>query len=106
RLPPARVQGREIGIPPTELTTAATDAMIAVLCAAGTVLLHRLPVRDDWKKGIWLAVFALLGLGSAIGAVFHAFELTPWLQLALRRVLFPILGLAVGMFVLGAIADR
>ena len=90
---------------PTELTTAATDAILALVCIAGHVRLERLTGVVSWKKRVWAAVFALLALGSAIGAVFHAFELTPWWQLALRRSLFPVLGLAVAMFVVGAIAD-
>lgn len=90
---------------PTELTTAATDALIALVCAIGYVSLQRLAVRDVFKKRIWSAVFALLGLGSAIGAIFHGVVLADHVNVALRRSLFPILGLAVAMFVVGAIAD-
>ena len=90
---------------PTELTTAATDAILALVCVAGHVLLERLQGVDVWKKRVWASVFALLALGSAIGAFFHAVELAPWWELALRRSLFPILGLSVAMFVIGAIAD-
>ena len=90
---------------PTELTTAATDALIALVCVAGHISLERLRARDAWKKRLWAAVFALLGLGSLIGAVFHAFELPAGLNIGLRHALFPILGLAVAMFVVGAVAD-
>lgn len=90
---------------PTELTTAATDAILAIACILGVLALLRLRVRHEWKRPIWLSVVALLALGSAIGAVVHGFEWTADAQLILRRSLFPILGLAVAMFVVGAIAD-
>jgi hypothetical protein len=78
---------------PTELTTAATDAILAVVCILGLIALIR------------LRVLALLALGATTGAFLHAFDWPPPAQLMLRRSLFPILGVAVAMFVVGAIAD-
>ena len=52
-----------------------------------------------------MSVVALLALGSAIGAILHGFEWSAAAQIVMRRSLFPILGLAVAMFGVGAIAD-
>lgn len=89
----------------TELTTATTDAALAVACLICFVLLLRLRVHHEWKRPIWASVGALLALGSTIGAIVHGFEWSEHTQLFLRRSLFPILGIAVGMFVVAAIAD-
>jgi hypothetical protein len=88
-----------------EPTTAATDVLLAVVCLVGVVALGRLAIQEAWKKPIWASVLLLLGLASTTGAVVHGVALSDTAALVLRRSLFPMLGVAVAMFVVGAIAD-
>ncbi len=90
---------------PTELTTAATDAALGLLCAGFLLQLGRTPTRSGFKKAVWAWVFGLIVLGSALGAVVHGLALPEtasaflWLPLSLS------LGLAVALFLVGAVAD-
>jgi hypothetical protein len=90
---------------PIELTTAATDGALAVLCLVLLVSLTRLPACAPWKKAIWGSVFALLAIGSALGAVAHGLDLPPPVAAALWRPLYLSLGLAVALFLVGGIGD-
>lgn len=90
---------------PTELTTAATDVALAVLCLVLLVSLLRRPAGARWKKGLWASVFALLASASVLGAIAHGFDLSSSLRTALWRPLYLLLGLSVAMFLVGGIGD-
>ena len=90
---------------PTELTTAASDAALAVLCLLLLVALARRSVRERWQKRIWASVFALLAIGSALGAVTHGLEVSPSVSTMLWRPLYLSLGLAVALFFVGGIGN-
>ncbi len=90
---------------PTELTTAATDALIAALAIGCVVLLWRRRERDRWKVGIWSWVLGLLAVAALLGTVVHGFVLSERMEALLWRPLFLSLGLVVALFVVAALYD-
>jgi hypothetical protein len=90
---------------PTELTTAATDAALALLCLAVATGIWRCRRLDPWKTGLWLWVLSLLAFASALGAVAHGLDLPPTVRGLLWYPLYLCLGLTVALFVVGAILD-
>lgn len=89
----------------TELTTAATDAAIAVISLVCLLVLSRYRLEHRWRVGIWSWVFGLLAVASILGAIAHGLQLTSTTQELLWRPLFLSLGLVVAMFVVGAVFD-
>lgn len=89
----------------TERSTAATDALLALLCLACVLYLRRFRDRDGWKVGIWSGAFALLGLSAVLGAVAHGFEMAESVRALLWAPLYLGLGLAVALFGAGAVHD-
>ncbi len=89
----------------TELTTAATDAALGILCLVLLGRLRRMPVREALKSMLWAWVFGLLAGGSFIGAVIHGLEIPPSLRSASWAVIYLSLALAVALFVVGAVGD-
>jgi hypothetical protein len=89
----------------TELTTAATDAALGLLCLVLLVQLVRMPGAAPWKKAIWVSVFALLVAGSALGAAAHGLELSASLRTTMWQPLYLSLGLAVALFFVGGVGD-
>jgi len=90
---------------PAELTTAATDAVLAVLAL---VCIRWLAVRrsaDPEKVTLWVLVLALLAVASALGAVAHGFDLSADTLWMLWQPLFLSLGLVVALFVVAAVYD-
>lgn len=90
----------------TELTTGATDALLAVLAIAVLLGVRKRSGRDRWKAGLWSWLLGLLALASALGAVAHGLDLAPGLREVLWQVLFLSLGLVVALFVVAAVRDR
>ena len=90
---------------PTELTTAATDAALGLLCLVVLLRLVSIPVDATWKRALWCWVLGLLGLASFLGAVGHGLELSESVLAALWWPLYLSLGLTVALFVVGGIFD-
>lgn len=90
---------------PTELTTAATDAVIALLCVVVALRLWRIRHHDPWKAAVWCWVFGMLGVASVLGAVAHGLALTESARSALWHPLYLMLGLVVALFFVGGIYD-
>jgi hypothetical protein len=88
----------------TELTTGATDALLALLAAGGArwVGRHGLPPS---RAAAWSFVFWLLAAASALGAVAHGLDLTAGVRAALWHPLFLLLGLVVAAFLVAALHD-
>ena len=61
---------------PTELTTSATDALLALECLVILFLLRDASGARAWRLRLWRWVFGLLGVCSVLGAVAHGFDLT------------------------------
>jgi len=90
---------------PTELTTAATDAVLAVLAIACIRWLAVRRSADPDKVTLWILLLALLAVASILGAVAHGLALSPGLVYLLWQPLFLSLGLVVALFVVAAVYD-
>jgi hypothetical protein len=91
---------------PTELTTAATDAVLAVLCVVALGMIRRRRTVDPWKVGLWSWLLGLLALASVLGAIAHGLDLTEGVRDFLWQPLYLCLGLVVALFAVAAIRDR
>lgn len=89
----------------TELTTAATDALLGLVCLALALGLVLLPDAAPWKRNVWLAVLLLMAVGSVLGAVAHGLVLREATRSALWKPLYLSLGLAVALVAVGAVYD-
>lgn len=89
----------------TELTTAATDLLIAVVALACIAALRRTGGMLGPRIAIWSWVFGLLALASLLGALAHGLALGPAGQAWLWRPLYLVLGIVVALFVVGAVFD-
>ncbi|HEY5790085.1 MAG TPA: hypothetical protein VIX81_05630 [Gammaproteobacteria bacterium] len=90
----------------TELTTAATDLVLAGLCAVLARGLLRPGPGGGYRARLWGGVFALLGGASLLGAVAHGLALDAGVRDLLWHPLYLALGLAIGLFAVGAVLDR
>lgn len=89
---------------PTELTTAATDAILAVECVAVIIGLRR-HRPAGWRLGLWCWVFGLIAFAGGLGAVAHGLDLSEAVRTALWGPLYLALGVLVALFAVGAVAD-
>ena len=90
---------------PTELTTSATDALLAIECTMIIALLLRTAPANRWRTNLWCSAFALLATASFLGALLHALELPKSMRIALWTPLYMSLGILVLLFIVGAVAD-
>ena len=87
---------------PYERVTARTDVLMGLLAGFIAFQLYQIP---GFKFMVWTWAFALLAISSFLGAVAHGYEMTPKTN---DRLWMPInlsLGLALGLFVVGALFD-
>jgi hypothetical protein len=89
----------------TELTTAATDVVLSLAAAGGTVLLQSLETNAFWRVQLWSATFALIALAAGLGAVYHGLVLAPQPRALLWRVLTVCLSMAISLFGVGVFHD-
>jgi hypothetical protein len=92
----------------TERTTAATDALLGLLCLGLAAAFATHPLVGDglrWKRHVWVAAFACLAGGSMLGAVAHGFVLSDSVKATLWRPLYLLLGLSVAFVAVGALHD-
>jgi hypothetical protein len=90
---------------PTELTTSVTDALLAIECVVIVVWLLRNSATERWRTRLWSWAFGILGLASLLGALAHGLAMPPSVRAAIWKPLYLCLGIVVGLFVVGAIAD-
>ena len=90
---------------PTELTTSATDALLAIECAVIIARLLRTAPANRWRTNLWCSAFALLAIASFLGALIHALEMPRSMHIALWTPLYLSLGILVVLFIVGAVAD-
>jgi hypothetical protein len=87
---------------PFERVTAVTDIFMGLLSANAAIQLAQL---SGFKPAVWAWTFGLLAFSSFIAAVAHGFKMSPktndrfWMPINLS------LGLALGLFVVGALFD-
>lgn len=89
----------------TELTTAATDAVLGGLCLVLAWRLSALPTAAPLKQHVWMAVLVAMAIGALLGAVVHGLALAPGLRQLLWKPLYLSLGLTVALVVVAAVAD-
>lgn len=75
----------------------------AIVCAFLILASAR---HDRFKVRLWLGIFGLLFVASALGAVSHGLDLDEELRHSLWQVLFLSLGLMLGMIAVAAAYDR
>ena len=85
----------------TERTTAATDAALGLLAAAGALHLAR-AVPSSFARRIWQAALLALSLASVLGAIAHGLVMSDALREALWQPLYLLLGVTMALFVVGA----
>jgi len=90
---------------PTELTTSATDALLAIECTLIIACLLRTAPANRWRTNLWCSAFALLAIASFLGTLIHALELPKSIRIALWTPLYLSLGILVLLFIVGAVAD-
>ncbi len=98
-MPDLRLTGVE-----TELTTAATDALLTVVVVAGMVWLAR-RVPPSARRTLWLLGLGLFAAAGVLGAFVHGFDLDSRLRELLWQPLYLTLGSALAFFTAGAIGD-
>lgn len=87
---------------PTEQTTAATDALLALVGLLGAAQLRGWRKVDRSKADVWTAMFASMALAAVLGMVVHGFEFEPAPRASLWKVLNASLGFTVTFFAIGA----
>jgi uncharacterized protein DUF6962 len=92
----------EIVASPTERTTAATDAALALLALAGAAYLAR-AVPPSYARRIWQAALLALSLASTLGAIAHGIIMSEARRETLWQPLYLLLGVTMALFVVGAV---
>jgi hypothetical protein len=88
----------------TERTTAATDALLAVAAGLAMVVLRR-ATAPSFGRAVWQCALAALVLASALGAVTHGLSMADSTRELLWQPLYLSLGVAMALFVVGAVRD-
>ncbi len=91
---------------PTELGTAATDAMLALECLTVAAWIVRTPGGARWRAALWGGTLGLLALAALLGAVAHGLVMPEAVRAALWQPLYALLGLVVALMLAAALADR
>lgn len=87
----------------TELTTAATDALLGLVCL---VMLWRLAdLPSTWQRSIWMGVLVLMAVASFLGALAHGVVWSETVRTAIWQPLYLSLGLTIALFVVAAVCD-
>ena len=95
----------KFNLPPTELTTSATDAVLALECILILTGIWRTGSRNRWRTRLWCGVFGLIALSSFLGTVAHGFEMPDTIREAIWKPLYLSLGILIALFWVGAIYD-
>ena len=90
---------------PTEQTTAATDAILALLSLGCALYLHRIGTHKRWKANVWIGLFGLLTVAAVFGTIAHGFKMSAWWNNLFWQPLFLSLGLVVALFVVAVVYD-
>jgi hypothetical protein len=90
---------------PTELTTGATDLLLAIECVLIMIFLWQTPAVDRWRTYLWCGFFGLLTFSSFFGALAHGLDMEASRRQALFLPTFLGLGVVVVLLAAGAVAD-
>jgi hypothetical protein len=89
----------------TEQTTAATDAILALLALGCCLYLLSLGRYNPWKTRVWAGAFGLLTLAAVLGTIAHGFKMAEQTRELLWQPLNLALGLTIALFVVGVVYD-
>lgn len=91
----------------TEITTAVTDVLLAVMSGFAIAVIVRSSVwrQERQRAMVWILAFSLLALAAVTGAVLHGFETGLDLDQWLHHPLYLFLGLTVSFFAAGVLID-
>lgn len=89
----------------TELTTAATDAVLGLQCLWLAISLVGVSLPMPWKRHVWVAMLLCMVVGSGLGAVAHGLIMSDATRNALWKPLYLSLGVAVALLVVAAVCD-
>jgi hypothetical protein len=91
----------------TELTTAMTDLVLALVCIGLVAIVLRSPVRrnEPQRALVWAAAFSFLCVAAFLGFIAHGFVLGDSVRDAVWQPLYLSLGLTVSLFVAGVVID-
>lgn len=89
----------------TELTTSATDVVLAIECVVIMIGLWKAEFAARWRVRLWGWVFGLLAISSLLGAWAHGVEMPEAIRAVLWMPLYLCLGILMALFLIGAIAD-
>jgi len=91
----------------TELTTAVTDLLLALLCLAGVLAIGRSRIRrtEGSRALVWMGAFGLLGAAGLLGSAVHGLELSRAADRLIWQPLYLSLGWAVSLFAAGVLID-
>ena len=87
----------------TELTTAATDALLGLVCLVMLWRLTELP--SSWQRAVWMGVLVLMAVASFLGAMAHGVTWSESVRTAIWQPLYLSLGLTIALFVVAAVCD-
>jgi uncharacterized protein DUF6962 len=90
---------------PTEMSTSATDALLAIECAVIIGWLLSTATAGHWRTRLWCWVLGLLAICSCLGALGHGLEMPNGVRAALWKPLYLSLGVLVALFFVGAVGD-
>ena len=72
----------------TELTTSATDAILAIESVVIILWLKRVETKDEWRAALWCWIFALIGFASILGSIAHGFIMPEYVEDVLWKPLY------------------
>ncbi|MBI4764576.1 MAG: hypothetical protein HY787_08225 [Deltaproteobacteria bacterium] len=90
---------------PTELTTSATDLLLAIECLLIMIFLWQAPAFDRWRTYLWCSFFGLLAISSFFGALAHGLDMQASRREAFFGPIFLSLGVVVVLLAAGALFD-
>lgn len=90
---------------PTEITTAVTGGLLGAVVLAGLWRLRRATPPSP-RREVWTSAFAAFAAAAFLGLVVHGLALDPDTIELLWQPLYFLLGLALALFTVGAVADQ
>ncbi len=90
---------------PTEQTTAATDAILAIFAIGTIVYLNRVGMQDLWKVKIWCWMFVFIAIAASLGTIVHGFVISSRVKFFLWQPLALSLAFSVGLLAVGVAYD-
>jgi len=83
-------------------TTTVTDALLAVVIAAGIVYLRRTSPASPLRS-LWLVTLAVSGIGAVVGGTLHVIPMSERVSIAAWGSLYLFLGIAISCLVTAAV---